>query len=128
MFGDKLILILSSLFGAFLLYKAVSSYKSKKPVRFFISMIAKVNPSNFKNPDKIPAYNKEVGHGWLIFSLCFFATGLIGYFYDGKLAGTLTQLLCTLGLALLVFNYRRIAGKYLKQDTDDFTENNIRKY
>ena len=61
----------------------------------------------------IPAYNRENSRMWKLYSLWYWAAGLIWIWSEG-IALTILVLSCTVGIIFLVRNYRKIEKKYKK--------------
>lgn len=97
-----------TIFGcAFLFYgMGVYAEKREKPMHFW----AGTTVDEAKISD-IQAYNKANARMWKIYSLWYFASGIIYFWYEW-LAVTILILSCTLGIGILVATYTKIEKKY----------------
>ena len=59
----------------------------------------------------IPAYNRANGWMWIIYSLGFWASAILGLI-NVPAAGILVMVVCVLGIPGLVITYNRIYKKY----------------
>lgn len=98
-------------FGCGILFFAIGTYarKLEKPMWFWSGI--EVSPSQITD---IQQYNKENCLMWRLYSLWYFAAGL-AEIWDTIIASLLLVLANTVGLAILIFSYKRIYTKYSVQ-------------
>lgn len=95
-------------FGCGLLFFGIGAYakRREKPMWFWSG--TDVDPSKITD---VKAYNKENARMWQLYSLWYFASGVI-YFWSEAIAITLLVLSCTVGIGILIATYNRIEKKY----------------
>lgn len=97
--------------GCAVLFLGIGIYtlRAKTPMNFWSGKIV-------KNEDviDISAYNKENGIMWSTYSIVYWIDGITGMFNE-LVGGIIMFSACSIGLLLLIFNYRRIEKKYLKK-------------
>ena len=86
---------------------AVWAKKSKKPVHFYSGTT--VDP---KTVSDIPAYNLENSRMWMLYSVPFWACGIISFFSTAVAAIIMTVASLPGGI-WLIFRYKRISKKYI---------------
>ena len=97
-----------TVFGCAILFYGIGIYaeKREKPMWFW----AGTNVDEKKISD-VKAYNAENAKMWKIYSLWFFASGII-YFWHSGISILLLVLGCTLGIGILVATFNKIEKKY----------------
>ncbi len=97
-----------TVFGCALLFLSLGVYakKREKPMHFWAGTT--VDESKITD---VKAYNKENGRMWKIYSLWFWAAGVI-YFWNEWISVLLLVLGCTLGIGILVATFNKIEKKY----------------
>ena len=97
-----------TVFGCAFLFLGIGIYaeKRKKPMWFWSG--STVDESKISD---VKAYNKENGRMWKIYSLWYFASGII-YFWNEVISIILLVLGCTLAIGILVAIYNKIEKKY----------------
>ena len=97
-----------TVFGCAILFFGMGMYaeKREKPMWFWAGTT--VDESKITD---VKAYNKENGIMWKLYSLWFFASGVL-YFWNGFLSVILLVLGCTLGIGILVATFTKIEKKY----------------
>ena len=97
-----------TVFGCAFLFLGIGIYAEKleKPMWFWAG--TNVDPSKITD---VKAYNKENGRMWKIYSLWYFASGIV-YFWNEGISVALLVLGCTLGIGILVATYNKIEKKY----------------
>ena len=98
--------------GAMIYGIGIWAEKSKKPFGFWT--YKEVKPESISD---IPAYNRENGKMWKIYSIPYFLAALCGIGgiwcpWLNALAVSLVILACTLGIGWLIWYYKRIFRKY----------------
>ena len=83
--------------------------KREKPMWFWAG--STVDESKISD---VKAYNKENGIMWKIYSLWFWASGIV-YFWEEWLAVAILVLGCTLGMGWLVARFTKIEKKYKRK-------------
>ena len=84
----------------------IFAMRRKKPMWFYAG--SEVKPWQIRD---IPAYNRANGWMWIIYSLGFWASAILGLF-NVPAAGILVMVVCFLGIPGLVITYNRIYKKY----------------
>lgn len=99
-----------TIFGCALLFFGMGVYaeKSEKPMHFWAG--TSIDPSKISD---VKAYNKENATMWKLYSLWYFASGII-YFFNVPVSIILLVLSCTLGIGILVSTFTKIEKKYKK--------------
>ena len=92
--------------AAFFTGIGVYARKRKKPMWFWSG--SEVKPWQIRD---IPAYNRANGWMWIIYSLGFWASAILGLI-NVPAAGILVMVVCVLGIPGLVITYNRIYKKY----------------
>lgn len=97
-----------TVFGCAILFLGIGLYaeKREKPMWFFAGTTV-----DEKKITDVKAYNKENGMMWKIYSLWFFASGMI-YFWNEWISVLLLVLGCTVGIGILVATFTKIEKKY----------------
>ena len=98
--------------GAMIYGIGIWAEKSKKPFGFWT--YKEVKPESISD---IPAYNRENGKMWKIYSIPYFLAALCGIGgiwcpWLNALAVSLVILACTLGIGWLIWYYKRVFRKY----------------
>ena len=93
-------------------FYGIGMYASKieKPMGFWSGIEVKASEIT-----DIKQYNKENSIMWKVYGLWYYLAAFMGFFYP-IFAFILMILSCTLGLVLLIMNYRRIEKKYKRKD------------
>ena len=86
---------------------SVWAKKRKDPMHFYSGTT--VDP---KTVSDIPAYNLENSKMWMIYSVPFWASGVVSFFHMGA-AAVIVTVACFPGFLWLVFRYKRISQKYI---------------
>ena len=86
---------------------SVWAKKRKDPMHFYSGTT--VDP---KTVSDIPAYNKENSKMWMIYSVPFWASGVVSFFHMGA-AAVIVTVACFPGFLWLIFRYKRICKKYI---------------
>ncbi len=97
-----------TVFGCALLFLSIGIYaeKREKPMWFWVgSTVEEATITDVK------AYNKENGRMWKLYSLWYWASGVI-YFWNEWIAVILLVLSCTLGIGILVGTFNKIEKQY----------------
>ena len=84
----------------------IFAMKRKKPMWFWSG--SEVKPWQLTD---VPAYNRANGWMWIVFSLGFWASVVLGFF-DVPAAGILVMVTSILGIPGLIVAYKRIYEKY----------------
>ena len=84
----------------------IYAMRRKKPMHFYAG--SEVKPWQIRD---IPAYNRANGWMWIIYSLGFWASAILGLI-NVPAAGILVMVVCVLGIPGLVIAYNRIYKKY----------------
>ena len=89
-----------------------SACKRRDPMHFWIGQA--VDPKSISD---IPAYNRDIGRMWKLYSLCYFAAAAFQMLSVWKtLFGTLAVAVlfaaCSIGFGWLVAEYNRIVKRY----------------
>ena len=94
--------------GCGLLFYSIGQYAVKKetPMHFWSGSEVKA-----ESITDVPAYNRENGRMWKLYSLWYWAAGLL-WMFSPEAAVAVLVLGCTAGIAWLVVSYRRIEKKY----------------
>ena len=94
--------------GCALLFLGMGVYAAKreKPMWFWAG--SSVDESKITDTK---AYNKENARMWILYSLWYFASGII-YFWNEIIAIVLLVLACTVGIGILVATFTKIEKKY----------------
>ena len=97
-----------TIFGCAILFFSLGIYaeRREKPMHFWSGTTV-----DEKKITDVKAYNKENGRMWKIYSLCYFASGVI-YFWSVWISVLLLFLSCTVGLGVLIVTFNRIEKKY----------------
>ncbi len=97
-----------TIFGCAILFFGLGVYaeKREKPMHFWAGTT--VDASKITD---VKAYNKENAKMWKIYSLWYFASGIV-YFFKEWVAIALLVASCTLGMVILVATYNKIEKKY----------------
>ena len=97
-----------TIFGCAILFFGMGIYaqKSEKPMHFWAGTT--IDPSKITD---VKAYNRENARMWKIYSLWYFASGIV-YFFNEWIAIALLVASCTLGMVILVATYNKIEKKY----------------
>ena len=97
-----------TIFGCAILFFGIGIYAAKreKPMHFWAGTT--VDPSRISD---VKAYNKENARMWKIYSLWYFASGIV-YFFSEWIAIALLIASCTVGIVILVATYNKIEKKY----------------
>ena len=97
-----------TVFGCALLFLGIGVYAAKreKPMHFWAG--STVDESKITD---VKAYNKENARMWMIYSLWYFASGII-YFWNEIISVVLLVLACTVGIGILVATFTKIEKKY----------------
>ena len=97
-----------TIFGCAILFYGMGVYaqKREKPMHFWSGTT--VDASKITD---VKAYNKENARMWKIYSLWYFASGII-YFWSVGIAIALLVLACTVGMGVLVSTFTKIEKKY----------------
>ena len=96
------------IFGCAFLFFGIGIYSEKreKPMHFWSG--TSVDPSKISD---VKAYNKENAKMWKLYSLWYFASGII-YFWNEGMAIAILVASCTVGMVILVATYNKIEKKY----------------
>ena len=81
--------------------------KREDPMHFYSGTT--VDP---KTVSDIPAYNLENSKMWMIYSVPFWASGVVSFFHMGA-AAVIVTVACFPGFLWLIFRYKRICKKYI---------------
>ncbi len=92
--------------GIFFLGFGLFARRYKKPIWFWSG--STVNPDCISD---IPAYNRANARMWTVFSVPFWASGLISFWWMMPAAVLLT-VACLGGLPVLIITYNKILKKY----------------
>ena len=94
--------------GAATLFTGIGIYAMhrKDPMWFWAG--STVQPESITD---IPAYNRENGWMWIIYSVPFWLGVILGWRWP-KFGGVTIALACTVGIAWLIWRYQRILKKY----------------
>ncbi len=97
-----------TVFGCAILFLGIGIYaeKREKPMWFWAGTTVDEN----KITD-VRSYNKENAKMWKIYSLWYFASGIV-YFWSKGISVALLVLGCTLGIGILVATFTKIEKKY----------------
>ena len=97
-----------TIFGCAILFYGMGIYAEKResPMHFWAGTT--VDASKITD---VKAYNKENAKMWKIYSLWYFASGII-YFWNEVISFIILMLSCTLGMGILVTTFNRIEKKY----------------
>ena len=97
-----------TVFGCAILFLGMGIYaeKREKPMWFWAGTT--VDESKITD---VKAYNKENGNMWKLYSLWYFASGIV-YFINQVLGVIILVLSCTVGIGILVSTFTRIEKKY----------------
>ena len=102
-------LVICSVCAALFLGLGINILKQKTPVNFWSGTIVKS-----EDVTDISAYNKENAIMWSVYSIPYWICGIVGTF--SLLVAVIIMLLaCSVGVLLLIKNYKRIEKKYLEQ-------------
>jgi hypothetical protein len=95
-------------FGCAILFLSIGIYagKREKPMWFWAG--STVDESKITD---VKAYNKENARMWELYSLWYFASGII-YFWNEIIAIILLILSCSVGIGMLVVTFSKIEKKY----------------
>lgn len=95
-------------FGCAILFLSIGIYarRREKPMWFYSGTT--VDESKISDVKK---YNRENSNMWLTYSLWFFASGVVYFFYKW-VAVAILVLACTVGIGILVGTYTKIEKKY----------------
>ena len=95
-------------FGCAILFLSIGIYaeKREKPMWFWAG--STVDESAITD---VKAYNKENARMWELYSLWYFASGII-YYWNEIIAIILLVLSCTVGIGILVATFNKIEKKY----------------
>ncbi|MGI6727032.1 MAG: hypothetical protein ACOX4P_00510 [Anaerovoracaceae bacterium] len=86
----------------------IYAYKKKTPMHFWSGTTV-----HSEEITDIKAYNRENAIMWIVYSLFFFLSGIMGLFDKTTFyAGILLILSCFPGIFVLILNYLRIERKY----------------
>ncbi|NBK78635.1 hypothetical protein D5272_08585 [bacterium D16-76] len=110
MFGNVLLIVCCWICAAIFLGIALFARRYKKPMWFWSG--SKVDPASIAN---ISSYNRANSRMWTVFSLPFWASGLLAFWWPGW-AGILMAAACLGGLPVLIFVYQKIYKKYKADD------------
>ena len=97
-----------TVFGCAFLFLGIGIYaeKREKPMWFWSGTTV-----DEKKITDVKAYNKENGRMWKIYSLWYFASGII-YFWSVGISVAILVASCTIGMGILVATYNKIEKKY----------------
>ena len=97
-----------TIFGCAILFFGLGVYaeKREKPMHFWAGTTV-----DEKKITDVKTYNKENARMWKIYSLWYFASGVI-YFWSTWIAVAILVLSCTLGIGILIATFNRIEKKY----------------
>ncbi len=97
-----------TVFGCAFLFLGIGIYaeKREKPMWFWAGTT--VDESKITD---VKAYNKENARMWELYSLWYFASGII-YFWNEVVSIVLLVLSCSVGIGILVGTYNKIEKKY----------------
>ena len=87
---------------------ALWAFKRKTPMHFWAG--SEVKPEEITY---IPAYNRENGKMWLIYTAATVFSGAVSLWSIG-IGAVLLTVVCVPGIAFLIINYKRIYNKYKK--------------
>lgn len=95
-------------FGCAILFFGIGVYaeRREKPMWFWSG--TSVDESKITD---VKEYNKENARMWKLYSLWYFAAGIV-YFWNEVIAITLLVLSCTVGIGILIATFNRIEKKY----------------
>ena len=110
MFGNVLLIVCCWICAAIFLGIALFARRYKKPMWFWSG--SAVDPAAIAD---IPAYNRANSRLWTVFSLPFWASGLLAFWWP-VWAGIFLAAACLGGLPVLIFVYRKICRKYRAGD------------
>ena len=101
-----------TIFGCAILFYGMGVYAKRRetPMHFWAG--STVDPSKISD---IKAYNKENANMWKIYSLWYFASGIV-YFFNEIIGVIILMLACTLGIAILILTYNKIEKRYKKNN------------
>ena len=99
-----------TIFGCAILFYGLGIYaeKREKPMHFWAGTT--VDASKISD---VKAYNKENARMWKLYSLWYFASGIIYFWFPG-ISVALLVLSCTLGIGILIGMFNKIERKYKK--------------
>lgn len=97
-----------TVFGCAFLFFGMGIYaeRREKPMWFWSGSTVDENKIS-----DVKAYNKENGRMWKIYSLWYFASGII-YFCNKGISVVFLVLGCTLGIGILIYTFNKIEKKY----------------
>ena len=92
---------------------ALHGRKKQSPMGFWAGI-----PVDSRSVQDIPAYNRENSNLWLIYSIPYWLSGGMSFFFGAGdhvviISVAILALACFPGILLLVRHYRRIERKYL---------------
>ena len=95
-------------FGCAILFYGIGIYAQRlqKPMWFFSG--TEVDPKTITD---VGQYNRENARMWKIYSLWYFASGVV-YFWITWIAVAILVLSCTLGMGILIATFNKIEKKY----------------
>lgn len=107
--GENVVWLITC-WGCAAVFLGIAIYASKKdkPMHFWSG--STVDPETISD---IPAYNKANARMWLLYSVPYWASGLI-YFFNQPIAIAILVFDCTVGIAWLIWQYYRIKKRYEK--------------
>ena len=91
----------------------IYAWRRKKPMWFWSGSVVEEDEIS-----DIPAYNRANGIMWLVFSLIFWSSTILGIF-NMKGAGILLFLGCVPGIIILPIVYGRIYDRYASHKKDN---------
>lgn len=107
-------IILFCCWGCGVLFYSIGIWatRRKEPMHFWAG--TELDPKSISD---IPAYNRENGRMWKLYSVPYWLSGAFGFldaFESWLSVGCLVMLLlcCTVGIGWLIYTYKRIEKKY----------------
>jgi len=88
----------------------IFAWKRKEPMWFWSGSTVKAEAIT-----NVPAYNRANGRMWIVFSLPFWLSTVLGCFSPAA-GGILVAVACILGIPALVFAYRNIYEQYSRKE------------
>ena len=105
---DEKVIMWLTCFGCGMLFFGIGAYSKKKKEPMWFWSGSKVDASKITD---IKQYNKANGIMWQLYSLWYFAAG-VAEIWNTMASAAILVLSCTIGLALLIYSYKRIYKKY----------------
>ena len=109
-----IIMILCS-WGCAALFVGIALHGRKKDTPMGFWSGASVDPRTVVD---IPAYNRENSNMWLVYSVPYWISGAVSFFFGAgelfaMIAVTILMIACVPGIGILIWWYKRIEKKYI---------------